>query len=223
MCKVVGNLNVVVRSEVVENFIVTSCPFFTYSQNNNNNWGRNKSFPNQVLFALGMGWGADATLMNLFNPTSGRDASHPCLINTWPMVHSSLGQVLVSRGVHGSVRVGFMPNPRPTRWHRVSDEKTRRRPWKPTGQVGSDPVGRRSGRSKLKICCQRFKSAATTCFLAGSSPDLSKTTRSEQNNTISSPDLRKTHRILAKNYQIFVGFEKNAPDLCCIWAKPSKP
>ena len=47
--------------------------------------GRNKSFHNQVLlFALGMDQGADATLMNLFNPTSGRGVSHPCLISTWP-------------------------------------------------------------------------------------------------------------------------------------------
>ena len=90
-----------------------------------------------------------------------------------------------------------------------------------TGQVGLDLVGRQSGRSKLKICCQRFKSAATACFLVGSSPDLSKNTRSEQNNTISLPDLRKTHRILAKNYQIFIGFEKNSQNLCRIWVKPS--
>ena len=126
------------------------------------------------------------------------------------------------RGVHRSVQVRFMPNPWPTRWHRVSDEKTRRRPQKPTGQVRSDPVGRRSGRSKLKICYRRFKSVATTWFFSRISPDLSKTTRSEQNNTISLLDLRKTHRILAKNYQIFVGFEKNSPNLCRIWAKPSK-
>ena len=46
--------------------------------------GRNESFPNQVLFALGIGREADAILKNLFNPTSGRDASHPCLISTWP-------------------------------------------------------------------------------------------------------------------------------------------
>ena len=38
------------------------------------------SFPNQVLFALGMGWGANATLTNLFNST---------------MVHPPLGQVLI--------------------------------------------------------------------------------------------------------------------------------
>ena len=50
----------------------------------NNDCERNESFSNQVLFALGMGRGADATLTNLFNPTSGRDASHPCLISTWP-------------------------------------------------------------------------------------------------------------------------------------------
>ena len=53
-------------------------------KNFNCNCGRNKSFPNQVLFALGMGRGVDATLTNLFNPTLGRDASHPCLISTWP-------------------------------------------------------------------------------------------------------------------------------------------
>ena len=46
--------------------------------------GRNEFFPNYVLFVLGMGRGADATLTNLFNPTLGRDASHPCLISTWP-------------------------------------------------------------------------------------------------------------------------------------------
>ena len=59
-------------------------------------------------------------------------------------------------------------------------------------------------------------------FLARSSLDLSKTTKFEQNNTISLPKLRKTHQILAKNYQIFVGFEKNWPDLCRNWTKPSK-
>ena len=45
---------------------------------------RNEYFPNQILFALEMGQGVDATLTNLFNPISGRDASHLCLINTWP-------------------------------------------------------------------------------------------------------------------------------------------
>ena len=48
------------------------------------NCGRNESFPDQILFTLRMGRGADASLTNLFNPTSGRDASHPCLISTWP-------------------------------------------------------------------------------------------------------------------------------------------
>ena len=41
--------------------------------------------PNQVLFALG--WARidlHPTCTNLLNPTSGRDASHPCLINLWP-------------------------------------------------------------------------------------------------------------------------------------------
>ena len=47
------------------------------------NCGRNESFPNQILFTLGMGRGADATLTNLFNPILGRDASHSYLISTW--------------------------------------------------------------------------------------------------------------------------------------------
>ena len=46
--------------------------------------GRNRFFPNQVLFVLGMGLGVHVTLMNLFNPKSGKDVSHPCLISTWP-------------------------------------------------------------------------------------------------------------------------------------------
>ena len=37
-----------------------------------------------MLFALGVGQRADATLTNLFNLISGRDAFHPCFISTWP-------------------------------------------------------------------------------------------------------------------------------------------
>ena len=45
---------------------------------------RNESFPNQVLFTLGwVGSTLAPTRTNLLNPTSGKDASHPCLINTW--------------------------------------------------------------------------------------------------------------------------------------------
>ena len=43
------------------------------------------SAPNQVLFALG--WARidlRPTCTNLLNPTTGRDASHPCLISLWP-------------------------------------------------------------------------------------------------------------------------------------------
>ena len=43
------------------------------------------SAPNQVLFALG--WvriDLRLTRTNLLNPTSGRDASHSCLISLWP-------------------------------------------------------------------------------------------------------------------------------------------
>ena len=43
------------------------------------------SAPNQVLFALG--WAMidlRPIRTNLLNPTSGRDASRPCLISLWP-------------------------------------------------------------------------------------------------------------------------------------------
>ena len=65
----------------------------------NNDYERNESFSNQVLFALGMGRGADATLTNLFNPTSGRDASHPCLISTWPKEECTIMCVGLSKSV----------------------------------------------------------------------------------------------------------------------------
>ena len=43
------------------------------------------SNPNQVLFSLELvAWGIGLILKVLLNPTSGRDASHPCLISTWP-------------------------------------------------------------------------------------------------------------------------------------------
>ena len=66
-------------------------------------------------------------------------------------------------------------------------------------------------------------------FLVGSSPDLSKTTRSKQNNTRSLPDLRKTHQILEKNtrfsldlrktHKICAVFEQNPVNCSWIWAK----
>ena len=46
--------------------------------------GRNKSFSNQVLFALGWAGSIFApTRTDLLNPTSERDASHPYVISTW--------------------------------------------------------------------------------------------------------------------------------------------
>ena len=56
--------------------------------------GRNESFPNQVLFALRMGRRADATLTNLFNPTSGKDVAHLCLISTWPKEGCTIVRVM---------------------------------------------------------------------------------------------------------------------------------
>ena len=91
------------------------------------NCGRNESFPDQILFTLRMGRGADASLTNLFNPTSGRDNKggrrfewHRLLgpfpkqtIPDWgkicsshithTMVHSSLGQVLIRQGWEASL------------------------------------------------------------------------------------------------------------------------
>ena len=46
--------------------------------------GRNESFPNQVLSALGWAGSTLApTRTNLLSPTLGRDTSHPCLISIW--------------------------------------------------------------------------------------------------------------------------------------------
>ena len=43
------------------------------------------SNPNQVLFSLELvAQGVGLILKVLLNPTSGRDAFHPCLISTWP-------------------------------------------------------------------------------------------------------------------------------------------
>ena len=56
---------------------------FTQNNNNNNNYERNKSFPNQVLSTLGRaGSTLSPTSTNLVNPTSEKDASHPCLVST---------------------------------------------------------------------------------------------------------------------------------------------
>ena len=45
------------------------------------------------------------------------------------IISSHTHQVITgSRAVHGSVRVGFVPNPEPTRRNRVTKKCTRRRP-----------------------------------------------------------------------------------------------
>ena len=41
------------------------------------------------------------------------------------------------RAVHGSIQVGFVPNPEPTRWNRVNGLMTHRRPLTTSGRVGS--------------------------------------------------------------------------------------
>ena len=45
-----------------------------------------------------MGQGANTTLSNLFNPASGRDASHPYLISTWPKEMCTIMCVMCSSG-----------------------------------------------------------------------------------------------------------------------------
>ena len=49
------------------------------------------------------------------------------------------------RGVHGSSRVGFVPNPDSTRSGRVGENQTRNRPPITTGRVGSDSEKRSVG------------------------------------------------------------------------------
>ena len=46
--------------------------------------------------------------------------------------------LLLGKAVHGSVRVGFVPNPEPTRPDRLARNSTRRRPAWLIGSGGSD-------------------------------------------------------------------------------------
>ena len=49
--------------------------------------------------------------------------------------------IFTTRGVHGSVRVGFVPNPDSTRMWRVNKKLTRNRPGDLVGFFGSGLVG----------------------------------------------------------------------------------
>ena len=124
------------------------------------------------------------------------------------------------RGVHGSVRVGFVPNPELTRRHRVSGNKIRRRPQTPTGQVRSVLFDRRSDRLKSTMMLPKIPFWRRLYF----SPDLrwicAKITRSKQKNIKLSPDFCKSHEIWAKVHQIVVGFEQIRSEFRRIWAKP---
>ena len=51
------------------------------------------------------------------------------------LVGASLDQ---TRGVHRSVRVGFVPNPKPIQFHSVADRRTNHRPILPTGRIKLD-------------------------------------------------------------------------------------
>ena len=102
----------------------------------------------------------------------------------------------MSRGVHGSVQVGSVPNPQLTRWHRVLGETTHSRPQKPTGQVGSDWKYWRSSRSKPTKCCRRLLLGGDLYFLSNLRWICVKLTRPEQ-----------------KKNQIVVGFLPNSRDV----------
>jgi len=46
--------------------------------------------------------------------------------------------IVAIRAVHGSVRVGFVPNPEPTRWNWVRKKCIRRQPARVIGSDGSN-------------------------------------------------------------------------------------
>ena len=94
------------------------------------------------------------------------------------------------RGIHGSVRVGFVPNPEPTRSHWVGGWTTRRRSPTTLGRVRSGSGGQRSGRLKSEWV---------------------STSRSSLNLHRKSPNL---HRISPNLCWIFVGSVDFSLDLC---------
>ena len=147
------------------------------------------------------------------------------------------------RGVHGSVWVGFVPNPQLTQWHLVFNEKTRHRSQKPIGQVRSDRIGLIDGRIERR-CFRRFLLGDDLYFSSDLRWICAKLTRSEKKiiklssnlcqtheiwaKKIKSLDLCKTHEIWAKKHEIvtglskthwsFAGFEQNPTYFHWIWA-----
>ena len=142
---------------------------------------------------------------------------------------------LVIRGVHESVRVGFMPIPKPTRSHRVGHWTTRCRPPTTSGQVGSGFGGQRSGRSKSewvstsrsspnlhrKSLNLRRISRNLWCIFARSVDffsDLCDNHDIEARKTTSSPDLNENFHLIAGSspylHWIFVGSVDFSSDLC---------
>ena len=118
-----------------------------------------------------------------------------------------------TRGVHGSVRVGFVPNPELTRSHRVGSWTTRYRPLTISGRVGSSSGGQRSGRSKSewvstsrsssnlrwKSLNLRRISPNLRCIFAGSvdfSSDLCDNHWIEARKTTSSPNLNENFHLI---------------------------
>ena len=103
-----------------------------------------------------------------------------------------------TRAVHGSVQVGFVPNPEPTRKNWVNGLTTCRRPSTTSGRVGSVFGRQRSGRS-----------ASIWVWIIESSPDQAQNhhikprferksrdlSKNQRKTTTSSSDLSEGHRI----------------------------
>ena len=93
-------------------------------------------------------------------------------------------------------KIGFVPNPQLTRWHRVSANKTYRHPLKPISQVESDSVSQRLSWLKLANMLLEVPFGSDLYFSLGVRQICTKSTRSEQKNTESSPDVSNKTSIL---------------------------
>ena len=142
---------------------------------------------------------------------------------------------LLSRGVHKSVWVGFVPNPKPTHSHRVRSWTTRRRPPAISGRVGSSSVGQWLGQSKMEWVSTsrsspnlrqeslnlRWISPNLCCIFAKSvdfSLELCDNQDIEARKTTSSPDMNENfHLIIGSSsylHWIFAGSVDFSSDLC---------
>ena len=155
---------------------------------------------------------------------------------------------LLSRGVHKSVWVGFVPNPKPTHSHRVRSWTTRRRPPAISGRVGSGSVGQWLGQSKMEWVSTsrsspnlrqeslnlRWISPNLCCIFAKSvdfSLELCDNHDIEARKTTSSPDMNENfHLIIGSSPDLLIflricvattGSKQKTPPQAQIWAKTS--